>query len=177
MENFDEKVLELIKQRRSTRSYKSELPKKEDIAAVVEAGRYAPSAMNEQSRTFTVITNPDILRALDSVVNKLGGSESCTYHAPCLILVSAPTTLLYAEQDCACSLENMFLMAQAKGLGTCWINQFRPHRYAENSKKILFEVLESAGVPSGEHVFGACALGFIAADTALKPRTDKTIWN
>ena len=48
-------TLDVIKERRSIRKFKPEQIKEEELQAIIEAGLYAPSAINKQSWNFTVI--------------------------------------------------------------------------------------------------------------------------
>ena len=55
----------VIFKRRSVRLYKKKKVSRELIARVIEAGRFAPSAGNNQPWKFVVIDNPDILAMLN----------------------------------------------------------------------------------------------------------------
>ena len=57
-------LLNLILDRRSCRSYQPQLPERSLLTAVVEAGRYATTAMNRQLTRFTVLTDPARLARL-----------------------------------------------------------------------------------------------------------------
>ena len=50
-------LMEVIKSRRSTRAFKSELPPKDQIMQIVEAAEWAPSGMGKYLWHFTVIYN------------------------------------------------------------------------------------------------------------------------
>ena len=63
-------ALEAIMTRRSTRKYASEIPARETIEKILEAGRYAPSGGNSQTTRFLVITDPDKLSGLADIVQK-----------------------------------------------------------------------------------------------------------
>ena len=58
-------TLDVIKERRSIRKFKPEQIKEEELQAIIEAGLYAPSAINKQSWNFTVIQNKEILDELE----------------------------------------------------------------------------------------------------------------
>jgi nitroreductase len=64
-----ERLLEIIKQRRSIRSFKPEKPEKELILKLIEAARFAPSATNFQPWKFFVINNPEVKEKMASVVS------------------------------------------------------------------------------------------------------------
>ena len=57
-------TLKTIKSRRSTRNFKNEQIKDDELQAILEAGMYAPSA-NQQAWHFTVIQNKDMLARLN----------------------------------------------------------------------------------------------------------------
>lgn len=52
-------LMEVIKSRRSTRAFKSELPSKDQIMQIVEAAEWAPSGMGKYLWHFTVIYNAE----------------------------------------------------------------------------------------------------------------------
>ena len=69
-------ALQAILTRRSTRQYSEEMPPRELIERVVEAGRFAPSGSNSQSTHFIVITDPAVLLSLaDAVRSAFAGME------------------------------------------------------------------------------------------------------
>lgn len=63
-------MLEVVKTRRSTRQFKAELPGEVDIAAIIEAGRFAPSGCNVQQCHFMVIRKSDVLEKLRELVRR-----------------------------------------------------------------------------------------------------------
>ncbi len=69
MKNY-EAALELIKGRRSIRAYTEESVSQEQIAGIIEAGRYAPSAKNLQPWRFIVITDRDAIASLSGGVKR-----------------------------------------------------------------------------------------------------------
>lgn len=75
-----------IKARRSVRSYKKEMPPKNLVMKVVDAGRHAPSGMNTQKWHFTVVMNKEKIKEIGDYV--LGGGKSICYDAPVFIMVS-----------------------------------------------------------------------------------------
>ncbi len=171
--------------RRSTRSYQAREVEEEKLAAVLEAGNFAPSAMNNQNRQFTVILNAEVLQGLNEAVRALSGAEtvkrissrtgdrfSFFYHAPILVVVSHLAGDKNAAADCACSLQNMFLAAEEEGLGSCWINQLND-LCEEPSVRAL---LDRAGVPGDHRVYGCAALGYVEKETPLREKTSKIVY-
>lgn len=152
-------LLNLILDRRSCRSFLPQAPDRPALAAVVEAGRYAPSAMNRQLCRFYVITDPGTLEELSDLVSRrLEGfaGRDCRYGAPALVLVTNRRDNVCALQDAACAMENMMLAACAVGLGSCWINQ--PFHLRDDGE--LNGLLARLGAQPEEFACASLALGF-----------------
>ena len=69
-------VLEAIKTRRSIRSFSDKPISQEDLAAIVEAGQFAPTAMNRQEFQFTVVTNKQKLSQLAQAIREEIGAAA-----------------------------------------------------------------------------------------------------
>ena len=50
-------VIKSMKERRSVRKFKSDMPNKSDIEQIIDAGLHAPSGKNMQSAKIKAITN------------------------------------------------------------------------------------------------------------------------
>lgn len=154
-------AIECLLTRRSVREYLDKEVKQEDIETILKCASFAPSAMNNQSWHFSVITNKDWLNKMSSVIAKFMGRDSyhVTYHAPVLIIVSDKVSdrLIY-EHDGSCALENILLSAHALGLGSVWINQLGEPELYDN--KEFISLLKEAGVPEGYRVVGSAAIGY-----------------
>ncbi len=61
-------MLKVLRSRRSIRQYKKQAVPKEEIEAVLNAIRYAPSASNAQSWEFIVLTDPEKIETLRKCV-------------------------------------------------------------------------------------------------------------
>ena len=162
MEHHKE-LLNLILERRSCRHFLPQPPDRPTLAAVLEAGRYAPSANNKQLTRFYVITDRKLLDSLSQVVSsKLENfaGRDCTSGAPVLILVTNRYDHNCALQDAACAMENMMLAAFSLGVGSCWINQL----YRTREDREVQEKLAEIGVTPEEMPVAALALGWPAVD-------------
>lgn len=129
-------TIKTILSRRSIRAYKPQQLKDEELQDILQAGQYAPSAINQQPWMFTVVQNAEILGEInqacrDSFIksgNPLFAERakddkfSVFYNAPTLILVSGDTKAVAPQIDCAVALENMFLAAASLNIGSCWIH-------------------------------------------------------
>ena len=63
-------AMQALLTRRSTRRYKQEMPERELIEKVVNAGRHAPSGSNSQTKHFFVISDSKIMKDLADLVQK-----------------------------------------------------------------------------------------------------------
>ncbi|UZW14891.1 nitroreductase family protein [Clostridium pasteurianum] len=179
-------TLQTIKERRSIRNFKDEQVKEQDLQAVLEAGLYAPSAMNEQSWHFTVIQNTELLKKFTQIAkNTFAKSDvehfkslskndnyKVFYNAPTAIVISGNVNALNTEADTAAATENMLLAAKALGLGSCWIGSM-PFIF-ENAQNEDFK--KELGIPEGYNPINSIALGYAANENAKAPaRRENTI--
>ena len=162
--------IELIKTRRSCRKYTSEQVSDEDLAQVMEAGTFAPTAHGQQDPVIVAVQRPDVMQrivALNAAVRGVGGNPY--YDAPTVVLVFASESNVNAFQDGSCVLQNMMLAAHALGLATCWINREHEMFATEEGRQLMREL----HLPEGLQGIGAIALGYAAAPAAeAKPRKE-----
>lgn len=148
-------TIETIIRRRSVRSFSNQDVSDKDLDLILTAAKYAPSAMNIQDWHFTAVTNKQLLQELGELV--AGAGETFFYHAPTLIIVSykIETKSRFPEEDCACAMQNMMLVASSLGLASVWCNRL--------NKNLAFDgKLEAFGVPKGYRAYGSLALGYAA---------------
>ena len=151
-------VLQNILTRRSVREFKEEQIKDEELDLILKAGINAPSGMNKQSWQFTVVQNKDKIELLAKVVREaLGRDAGYNFYAPpTLIMLSNDKDNVNGLADCACALENVFLMANSLGIGSCWINQLR----TICDEKEVRNVLTSFQIPENHIVWGMASIGY-----------------
>lgn len=151
-------LLNLILDRRSCKNYLPTPLDRPTLAAIVEAGRYAPSAMDRQKNHFYVVTDPQALSAVTRIVSeKLPGFEGrdCRYGAPALVVVANRKKNPMAIQDASCAMENMMLAACAVGVASRWINQ----PFALGDDPDLRAILAPYGLSDEECICASLALG------------------
>lgn len=157
----NKELLNLILDRRSCKEYRPDPLDRPVLAAIVEAGRYAPSGMNRQATHFYVVTDPRILAFITRIVSeKLPGfaDRDCRYGAPALVVVTNRKDNPMAIQDAACAMENMMLAACSMGIASRWINQ--PYALSDDSD--LRALLTPAGLTEEERICASLALGLPA---------------
>jgi len=126
--------------RRAVRAYKPDPVDEATIRALVDAAIQAPSAINEQPWSFTVVRDRALLGRISSAAKAhmlattpvgllshhfkdilSDPSFNVFYDAPVLIVIASRTEGPWAVIDCALAAQNLMLAARAGGLGTCWI--------------------------------------------------------
>ena len=131
---------EVIAGRRAVREYTNEGVDELTIRQLIDAAVQAPSAVNEQPWSFTVVRDQRLLDRISHeskahmLANMPAGTHSdhfqtllsnpnfhVFYHAPTLILISAHMQGPWIVEDCTLAAENLMLAAYAAGLGSCWI--------------------------------------------------------
>lgn len=160
-------VLNTILNRRSVRAFRAEPVPDADLDAVVKAGLYAPSAMNQQSWHFSVICGAAAERYRAYCQEKL--ERDPYYGAPVMILVFGKKDAIAPLCDGSLAIGNMLLAAASLGLGTCWIHCVND-LFREES------VAQEWGAPAGYRPVGSIALGFPAGpNPESKPRAEGTV--
>lgn len=179
-------VIEAIKSRRSVRSYGPDQVKEAELTAILEAGAYAPSAMNGQSWHFTAVQNKGVLDRLSAQVKEiLKGLDNpkikerlndpgwqAFYGAPTLIVVSGRQDALFHVTDCAAATQNMLLAAHALGIGSCWIGIVARLFDSPQGAALHREL----NIPEGYKPLYGVALGYPAGDAPqAAPRIENTM--
>ncbi|MCJ7596008.1 MAG: nitroreductase family protein [Desulfobacterales bacterium] len=143
----------------------------DDLAKIVEAGRWAPNAGPFQ---ISVVRSTGLRqrindRTLDAMVHSgneflqqrasLPGYQPI-YGAPVLILLSGPTDTPHSARNTALAAENMLLEATGLGLGSCYLFSPTLALNGENNRDLARE----AGLPDGYAVQCAVIVGYAAAE-------------
>lgn len=187
-------MIDLILKRRSVRAYRPEPIADEELSAIVEAGRHAPSGGNNQTTHFIVIRDAKALKALTDLVQESmakieiddntypslagavlrarEGKLNFIYGAKTLVITANKKGYSNAMADCACALENMMLAAASLSIGSCWINQLT---WLKDDPTVGV-ALRELGVNDEEWVCGALALGYPLTDPGpALPRTGNPV--
>lgn len=125
--NVNGDLLEVIRTRRSIRKWSMKPVSLNVKELVLEAGAYAPSACNTQSVRLISVDNPELIAKLCQHVNDwFKNSFPRWVIVVCVDLGKAkckPEWMSrFVWQDSACAMQNMMLVAEGAGLGTCWVS-------------------------------------------------------
>ena len=167
-------VIQAMKERRSIRAYTDEMPSREQIDQVVEAGLWAASGMNTQGPIIVAVTNRELRDRLSRMNAEVMGATDRDpfYGAPVVLVVLAPQDARNRVYDGSLVMGNLMLAAHALGLGSCWIHRAREEFDTPEGKAILSDL----GIEGDYEGIGHCILGYPAETPAPKPRLDGRVF-
>ena len=173
-----EQVSQLLKSRRSVRSYKKQPVPREVVNQIIDIARYAPTGMNAQDVQWTVIGPDGARRVAESVIDWMralvkmnspvagaynakplvdaweNGTDFILRGAPQLVVTHAHKDNALAQIDCTIALTYFMLSAIPFGAGTCWAG------FVQLAAAMSGDVLKSLGLPEEHKCNGAMMLGF-----------------
>lgn len=128
-----ESIRQLIQDHRSIRRYTNDPISEEDLTLILEAGRLAPTAINEQDIKLLATTDAELIDRLYDACNGQAMLKSATG----FIGVATGSRRIMACQekagtvDASIILTCMALQAEALGYGLCWLGNFNHEKVAE----------------------------------------------
>ena len=149
---------ELARARYSVRSFKDTPIEEEKMHLILEAGRVAPTACNNQPQKIYVARSEDARKKLASVCR-------CTFDAPVILVVCYDRTRDWknklqpgyesGETDAAIVCTHMMLQAFELGIGSCWVGYFNAN-----------DVASALGLPENVTVSALLPMGYPAENAA-----------
>ena len=147
---------ELARERYSVRSFKDTPIEKEKLDLILEAGRVAPTACNNQPQKIYVAKSEASRQKLASVCR-------CTFDAPVILVVCYDRNRDWknklqpgyesGETDAAIVCTHMMLQAFDLGIGSCWVGYFNANEVAKAlnlPENITVSALLPMGYPTGD---------------------------
>ncbi len=167
-------VLKAMKERRSIRSFKADIPKKEDLEKIIEAGLYAPSGQGKQSAIILVVTDKETRDRLSAANAAVMGRESDPFYgAPAVLVVLYDKSCATGIYDGSLVMGNMMLAAHSLGLGSIWIHRAKEEFEQEEWKQLLRDL----GAEGEYEGVGHCIVGYPdGAAPEPKPRADGRVF-
>jgi len=188
-------LLDIIRSRRSIRRFKSELVSGKHLNLIFEAARWAPSAGNRQPWRFMVVTDPEKIRKIGEIYQKIRAAEleELTKDSPRYkvisekvksnfyrdIFVTAPVNIVVCGVpkesyrmrtyvlDCSIAIQDMLLMAHALGLGSVYINFERPEH-----EDLIKQIARMLGVSEDVKIMAILPLGYPDEQPTPPPRKE-----
>jgi nitroreductase len=145
---------EVLRTRRSIRSFKDEPVPQAALLRILEATRIAPSGSNRQPWKFYIVREAAKKRRVAEACN----GQAWVAEAP-LVIVAVGWRIPFNRggymgemsfiMDVSIAFTHFILAARAEGLGTCWIGDFDS-----------CEVKEALGLSEDQHVVAVTPLGY-----------------
>ena len=151
---------EVVRKRYSCKKYSDRKLEAEKLAAILEAGRLAPTAKNLQEQHVYVVQSEEMLAKIDGVT-------PCRYGASTVLVVAYDKNNVFTypggkrdsgAEDAGIVATHMMLAAADEGVDSCWLNFFDPDKMAE--------VL---GLPENEEILMLLDLGYAAEGAGPLP--------
>ncbi|MBR6089190.1 MAG: nitroreductase [Anaerolineaceae bacterium] len=169
-------VLKAIKERRSIRKFKPEMPSKEALEQIIEAGLYAPNGKGSQAAIVVAVTNKEVRDKLMKINGEIMGKPEGFdpfYGAPAILIVLARKSHFTGLYDGSLVMGNMMLAAHSLGLGSIWIHRAKPEFEMDEWKKFLAD----QGIEGEWEGIGHCAVGYIDGEVpAAADRKDGRVY-
>ena len=169
-------VIKAMKERRSIRKFKAEMPHKADLEQIVEAGLYAANGRGRQAVITIAVTDKELRDKLSEVNNEImGGPEGNDpfYGAPAILIVLANKEVPTAPYDGSLVMGNLMLAAHSLGLGSIWIHRAKEEFEMSEYQKLLKDL----GIEGEWEGIGHCAVGYIDGENpAAAPRNDGRVF-
>jgi|UniRef100_UPI00402836E1 nitroreductase len=169
-------VIKAMKERRSIRKFKAEMPPKADLEQIVEAGLYAANGRGRQAVITIAVTDKELRDKLSEVNNEImGGPEGNDpfYGAPAILIVLANKEVPTAPYDGSLVMGNLMLAAHSLGLGSIWIHRAKEEFEMPEYQKLLKDL----GIEGEWEGIGHCAVGYIDGENpAAAPRNDGRVF-
>ena len=149
-----------VKNRYSCKKYDEKQISAEQLDAVLQAGRLAPTAKNLQGQRIYVVQSAEGLAKIDELT-------PCRYGAPTVLVVAFDKNSVFVYpgeeansgvEDASIVATHMMLAATNKGVDSCWLNFFDPAAVAK-----------AFDLPENEQVLMLLDLGFAAEGFAPLP--------
>jgi len=178
--NFNTKTAaQFLRSRRSIRHYKQTAVSREQLLALANMARFAPTAGNRQSVSYTIVEDKAILKkATELTINWMqsqtecntavhksfakqvqqyneNGTDTILRNAPHIILATTPKDMPRGRENTVFSLAYLELYAPSLGLGSCWAGLL---------EMCLFDkyqpLLDLFNIPEGKEITGAVMVGY-----------------
>lgn len=151
---------EVVKNRYSCKKYDEKQISAEQLDAVLQAGRLAPTAKNLQGQRIYVVQSAEGLAKIDELT-------PCRYGEPTVLVVAFDKNSVFVYpgeeansgvEDASIVATHMMLAATNTGVDSCWLNFFDPAAVAK-----------AFNLPENEQVLMLLDLGFAAEGFAPLP--------
>ena len=117
-----------------------------DLKKIVQAGIQAPSGKNEQTTSFVIVDDPQLLAQIAAIVDR----PICRTAKAFIVCVVDPRPVFhefsFAAEDCSAAVENMLLAITALGYASVWLDGVLKYN------NVAARIGQLLGVPEGRTV-------------------------
>lgn len=149
-------MLELLRKRRSIRTYQSKQIEEEIIDQLVKVALLSPTSRSLQPWEFIVVTDKELLQKLSQ--SKIHGSAFMKGAPLAIVVIGDSNVSDVWIEDASIATINIQLAAETLGLGSCWIQiRNRMHNDTITSEQFIRQLLL---VPDSKSVLSIVAIGY-----------------
>ena len=170
-------IIRAMEERRSIRKFKPDMPAKEDLNQIIEAGLYAANGKGHQSTIIVAVTNKELRDKISALNCKIGGWQEGFdpfYGAPAILIVLAEKDWPNRVYDGSLVMGNLMLAAHSLGLGSIWIHRAKEEFELPECQQLLKEL----NIPGEWEGIAHCAVGYIDGEVpaAAKRKDGRVFW-
>ena len=154
-------TLRVLENRRSCRSFKSDMVNEDDLKAILKAGTYAATGMGKQSPIIIAVTDRKTRDEISEENRKIGGWQEGFdpfYGAPVILIVLARKDVFTHVYDGSLVMGNLMNAAESLGVASIWIHRAKEEFESEFGRNMLRKL----GISDEYEGIGHCALGYAA---------------
>ncbi|MEJ5227240.1 nitroreductase family protein [Thermodesulfovibrio sp.] len=145
-------IFDIIKNRRSIRKYKDEIPPEDLIKKCIEAALYAPSARNSQPWYFIIVKEKDKIAQLSKAQPYTKFLEGAPY---VIVALADEKKSNHWLEDMGCAIMALLLEAHSIGLGACWGAIYHPDSMEREN-----HVRQVLDVPKNLRIIACIGIGY-----------------
>ncbi len=165
-------ILNVLKSRRSCRSFDGRTVEEEKLNAILEAGTYAPTGMGRQSPIMVAVQDKETITKLSKMNAAIMGTDGDPFYgAATVIIVLADKNMPTYLYDGSLVMGNLMNAAEALGVNSCWIHRAKEEFESEEGKAML----KAWGIEGDYEGIGHCVLGY-GEKIPAKPRKEDYIY-
>lgn len=164
-------LLEVMKRRKSVRTYSEETVSESTLQQILEAGLLSASGRAIRPWELIVVRDREKLKVMadcrDHGAKMLEGADTAI-----VVIADEQKTDVWTE-DCSIVMSNMHLMASALGVGSCWIQgRLRISATGESTEEYLRKLL---GYPQGYRLEAVLSMGMPLED-CVQREVSEELW-
>ena len=154
-------VIKNMRTRRTVRGYQPGPVTRGQLETLVDCARLAPSALNEQTWEFVVVTSHATLAEIARLA-----PENCPFltDAAACVVVAGRGDNRSVYLDGAAATQNILLAAHAMGLGCCWVQAYEKP-YSDSVRELL-------GIPSSHVLCAMVSIGVPFGEVETPPKRE-----